>query len=102
ATEVVRAQADQARECGERYRLGQMVLDVGRDCALFPGRKAAFRRGIKTRRPSTDPTQFMRHDGTQPFDVMTTRGRRCLDLPPKLSRRIQQSVVLEEQLGRQG
>src|ERR1700730_2249295 len=36
AAEIVRAQANELRESGERYLLGKMLLDIGGDRALLP------------------------------------------------------------------
>src|SRR5258707_7707408 len=41
--EIIRAQANQPRESRERYRLGEMLLDVGSDRSLLPGGEATLR-----------------------------------------------------------
>ena len=54
--EIIRAQANEPRESRERYRLGEMLLDVGSDRALLPGGEATLRGNLGADAPALSRT----------------------------------------------
>src|SRR5882757_8847184 len=61
--EIERAEASQLRERGERYLLGQVLLDVGDHDPLLPGRETAARaRLLDPRCSGIETHQLMRQD----------------------------------------
>jgi hypothetical protein len=100
--EIVRTQADQPREGRQRYRLGQMLFDVGRGRALLPGGKSAFRRSFDAWRSGGDANELKRQDGAERFEVGTAVGTWALDQALELERRVNTAASSKNSRGLKG
>src|ERR1044072_8743796 len=99
--EVGRAQANQLCESRERYRLGEMIFDVGRDGALLPGCKATLRGRGDPWRSGIETNKLIRQDGAKRLEVMAAVGVGILAHPTELEGCIRHGGILEEQPSRQ-
>src|ERR1700719_2818072 len=96
-TEIVRAQADQLRERGERYRFVKVVLDIGDDGPLLPSGESAADLRFHERRPGMEAHQLMRQYDTESFDIEPIVRAGGFDQCRQLERRIPQPAIFEEQ-----
>ena len=95
--EIVRTQANKLRESPERYLLGEVLLDVGRNRPLLPGSEAAPSGRSDAWGPGVETHEFMCQDGAESFEIGAAVGACTLDQPLELERRVPQCGVLEEQ-----
>src|SRR5438128_1251190 len=87
-TEIIRAQADQLRKRGERYRLGKVLLDIGNDRALLPGGESATDLRFQARHPGIEPHQLMRQYYAESFGIGPMLRAGVFDQGRQLERRV--------------
>jgi hypothetical protein len=91
--EVEGAQSGEVGERRKRDRLGQVLVDVGRDDALLPSAQAASSLCHGVIRYAMKPHQLMCEHGTQGFEVELVIQHRGFQQLPELGRRSPQRLI---------
>src|SRR4029077_15399056 len=100
AAEIVGAQMNELRQRIERYRLGEVFLDVRGNETLLPNSKATPHRRCAARNDAMAAQQLMRDHHAKRLAITIGIGAR-LDRCRELDRRVPQWVVFEEQARRE-
>jgi len=95
----MRAEARQPRQGAERYRLGEMILDIAGDRALLPGREPAAHPRLGGRRPAVEAQQLMRQNDAESVKIRRGLGAGLLDQPRELERGVGEVGILEKRRG---
>ena len=96
---VIPAELDQLRERGERDLLADVLLDIGGDGPLLPGREAAPRGRFDPLRPGVEARELVRQDDAKRLEIELVRAG-TLHQRRELERRVPQRRIFEEQAWR--
>src|SRR6476646_4340581 len=99
---MVGAQADELGKVCQRYRIGQVIFDIGGDDALLPAGKTAAHGVLAGRGTAVEAHQLMGKHAAESLDVASVVRVRPLGQPNKLLRRGEEMRILEEETRRQG
>src|SRR4029077_8455462 len=98
--EMVGAQAYELGKVRQRYRIGQVIFDVGGDDALLPTGKTAAHGALARRAGAVKAHQLMGKHAAEGLDVAAVVRLRPFDQPNKLLCRGEHMRILEEEARR--